>query len=570
MSRLLISALVVCFAATAAAQSKKEPAPAPPSTGKELASAKVVLPAQQHALIVRGLIKKKDCTDNALVLSAALNVGGKELSKPEKIAGHELLARCARRAKAWRSLLQASIYLIENAPDQANPEDVIDAQLALGNEQQAKLALKLIAKKYPKLQAKLTVSFSVIACHKSNFKACYVATKKMLDALEKLQSPPPAVMIKNNLYHALAAAAMGDWKSYETSIGKVNDFAKQHKQDTSKLLGITARIEDFKKMKLFIDESPSKQVPIGTYHLMASKKLDAGSLLTLRLVNHDKAPRSVKATIEIPGMTESMTTTIALPPGQQVTQELTPPLKLDFDPMKIRAVRDSQIVLRITDTKGRSLFEQSFPTQVLPRDHLPTRRKLGTDTNIETFENSLAWITPNAPEVDLFLKKAKDRLKNRTFSGEQSATLPQIKAIFEELKAMGVSYVMDPGLFDDNISVQRTRLPVEVLASTNAQCLEGTLLYATLFEAINIKPLLVFVPGHAFIAWRTSKYDKGLPSVMYLETTMTGGKATFEQAVEAGISATIENLEAKNFELGLATRVDVQKLRKAGYAPQPF
>jgi hypothetical protein len=570
MGRLLIPSLVVCLAATAAAQPKKEPPPAPPSTGKELAQPKVVLPAQLQATLVRELIKKKDCKDKALPLAAALNVGGKELKIEEKIAGNELLAKCARQSKAWTSLLQASVFLVDNAPDKANPEDVIDAQLALGNEKKAAQALKLIVKKYPKHAASLTVSASVLACHKSNFKACYGATKKMLEALGKLQSPPPEAVFKNNMYHALAAAALGDWPAYDESMGRVTELAKARNQDVSKLQGITARIEDFKRMHLFVDENASKQVPLGTYHLMVSKNLDAGSLLTLRLVNHDKAARSVKVSVEIPGMTEVTTATIALPPGEQVTKEFTPPLKLDFDASKIRAARDSQIALKIKNMKGKTIFEQSYATQVLPRDHLPLRRKIGSDAKVDSFENSLAWITPNAPEVDAFLKKAKERLKNRTFSGEQSATLPQVKALFDELKAQGVSYVMDPNLFDDNISVQRTRLPVEVLASTNAQCLEGTLLYATLFEAIGLKPYLIYVPGHAFVAWQPSKYDKGAPPLLFLETTLTGGPATFEQAVEAGISAAVENAQAKNFELGLATRVDVTKLRKSGYAPQPY
>ena len=115
-----------------------------------------------------------------------------------------------------------------------------------------------------------------------------------------------------------------------------------------------------------------------------------------------------------------------------------------------------------------------------------------------------------ADQRGAFIKKAKVRLdaSKDAFSGEQQPTMVQVKALFDELKARGVTYVEDPRVFDERGAIQRTRLPAEVLASTNAQCLEGTLLYASLMEAIGLQPVLVFKKGHAFIAWKTTKFDK--------------------------------------------------------------
>jgi hypothetical protein len=199
---------------------------------------------------------------------------------------------------------------------------------------------------------------------------------------------------------------------------------------------------------------------------------------------------------------------------------------------------------------------------------------MGSDTLVPTYGNALAWITPNAREVDSFLAQAKLRVADpsapKAFTGEQRATVPQVRALFEELKAHGVTYVMDPNVFDPHGAVQRTRLPAEVLASTNAQCLEGTLLYATLFEAIGIQPVLVFVPGHAFIAWKPSKYDQVKTPLLFLETTLTGGAATFEQAVQSATAHFAEDYQAKHFDLGTAALVDVHALRAKGYTAQPY
>ena len=122
------------------------------------------------------------------------------------------------------------------------------------------------------------------------------------------------------------------------------------------------------------------------------------------------------------------------------------------------------------------------------------------------------------------------------FVGEQADTVSQVKAIYDELKARGVSYVMDPTVNTDLVKVQRTRLPSEVLESTNAQCLEGTILFATMLEAIGLRPIIVLVPGHAFVGWHATRADGVKPGAdrLFLETTMVGN-APFEAAVKTAM-----------------------------------
>ena len=63
------------------------------------------------------------------------------------------------------------------------------------------------------------------------------------------------------------------------------------------------------------------------------------------------------------------------------------------------------------------------------------------------------------------------------------------------------------------------RLPRESLEQKEANCIDGTVLFASLLEAISMSPALVMVPGHAFLAWETWR---GNGHWRYLETTMIG------------------------------------------------
>jgi len=52
-----------------------------------------------------------------------------------------------------------------------------------------------------------------------------------------------------------------------------------------------------------------------------------------------------------------------------------------------------------------------------------------------------------------------------------------------------------------------------------ANCIDGAVLYASLFEAIGLEPVIVLVPGHAFVGVKTSPSSN---KYYFLETTLTG------------------------------------------------
>jgi hypothetical protein len=333
-----------------------------------------------------------------------------------------------------------------------------------------------------------------------------------------------------------------------------------------------------KSSRLAVEPDYDPQVPLGIYHLLGALP-SVRPLVTLKLYDFDERDRQVRVEVEVPGVSEKITKTKLLSKGKRELMPLTPPLKGDFALARQRADRPAQLAIKVTalDSGGEKvLYEKSYPITLLPRDTLPLSQHVAADELKPTPGFIAAWVTPNAPAVDQFLQVAKQGVEQGPFSGaftgEQHATLPQVKAIWNALQKQGVSYVMDPEVLSDFGYTQRTRLPSEVLSSKNAQCLEGTILFATLMEAIGLRPILVHVPGHAFVGWHPSAEDKAKPGALYfVETTMVHS-AKFEEAMLVSVHRVESELKAGNFKGGLtgpAYMLELADLRKQGFKPQP-
>ena len=147
-----------------------------------------------------------------------------------------------------------------------------------------------------------------------------------------------------------------------------------------------------------------------------------------------------------------------------------------------------------------------------------------------------AFVTPNAPAIMTFLREVARRHPDGQLIGYQvgpDRVEPQVRAVFEALKGHGITYVnsvlaMTP---EQGLHGQRVRLPRESLADKEANCIDGTVLFASLLEAMSMEAAVVVVPGHAFVGWRTWRSE--LSAWRYLETTMIGSR-TFEEACTSG------------------------------------
>ncbi len=474
------------------------------------------------------------------------------------------VARCAEKEKYF--VLEADIakMLRKADPKNAHPELLARALMGLGDTDTAMTVLGELLAKSPK-DPDLNLTQAKGYCKQRQWKKCLDASNKTLALAEKLknEAEKTAVSARAHKYNARASLHLGDLDTQELStlLMDLNDGDKESVEQLQNAL-VPA-----KAFRLVVEPEYASHVALGVYHLVG--KVDRLAPPVRLYVTNIGDDRQLRIEASIAGVTSTTTKTVPLRKGKDLVLDLTPPLLATFDPSTVRATRQANLELKLTiigaDGTEKVALQESHEISLEPRDFLPMSAAVDKEQRVKTYSYLAAWVTPNAKAIDAFLTDAKKNAPGHSFSGEQSATLPQVKALFEALKGKGVSYVMDPNVMSGMGFGQRTRLPTEVLTSTNAQCLEGTLLYASLLEAVGLEPAIVIIPGHAFVAWHAGPKD-GVPptNVYFLETTMTHG-AEFDDAIKV---AKKEFMQADGNDE--ATVLFVSELRHKGVTPQPF
>jgi hypothetical protein len=115
-------------------------------------------------------------------------------------------------------------------------------------------------------------------------------------------------------------------------------------------------------------------------------------------------------------------------------------------------------------------------------------------------------------------------------------------------------------------SVQRIRLPADVLNQHSGNCIELALLYAAAAEAVDLDIAIILIPGHAYVAIRT---DMTHAQYYFVESTMVGSYS-FEQAVKRGGQEWDEaqpHLDAQEEDYGWVT---ISEMRKKNILPIPW
>jgi hypothetical protein len=179
-----------------------------------------------------------------------------------------------------------------------------------------------------------------------------------------------------------------------------------------------------------------------------------------------------------------------------------------------------------------------------------------------------SWVTPHAAEVERLLSRAKEFMPGRRLPGYESAdvaaqerfTMQQARAIYRALQDQGVSYVKSSMTLGGHEDVsERVRMPAETLDRSSANCIDGAVVYAALFENLGMEPAIVLVPGHAYVGVRVAA---GSNRYLYIETSLTG-RTTFDAAV-ASASRSMAKFKPSEF-----IRIDIRQARLDGIYPMP-
>lgn len=283
---------------------------------------------------------------------------------------------------------------------------------------------------------------------------------------------------------------------------------------------------------------------------------------TLTISNYNDSPLNARILVQVPGWSDAELQNVSIGSGE-VRKLLFAPV---FWPRLYtnHEITAATAVVKVTDSANQPLYNGTVPLRLRSVDDM----YWGPDFRFSSFIAS--WVTPHDPQVEAVLAKAKDFLPGRRLPGyeewkspaEQAlSTREQAKAIYRALHETGVSYVKSSLTFGRNTSVsERVRLPGESLQRQSANCIDGVVMYASLFENLGMDPEVVLVPGHAYVGVRQSE-DSG--SYLYIETAITG-RASFDAAVKAA-SKGLAKVPSKD-----VIHISIADARSAGIYPMPL
>lgn len=277
------------------------------------------------------------------------------------------------------------------------------------------------------------------------------------------------------------------------------------------------------------------QFPSAICHLLDA---ETHPLLTGEITNYDSDQRTrrVRITSFIEGYSARAVSTLELPPRAPKSFQHLPTLFPQARAGLCELTRATlNVLVEDLDTQ-RVEIHATYPLWLQAQTSAALAVRDPSSGAVHDMTPYLgAFVTPNDPPIIAFLRQAAELHPARRlvgYQGDTSKVEPQVKAIFDALKQRAeIVYVNSLVDFspDTNASNQRVRLPRESLADRQANCIDGTVLYASLLEAASLSPALVLVPGHAFLAWET--WNKDPRQWRFLETTMTGSNS-FEEACQ--------------------------------------
>lgn len=223
--------------------------------------------------------------------------------------------------------------------------------------------------------------------------------------------------------------------------------------------------------------------------------------------------------------------------------EITP------DSSKLAALTERVITSFIitVKSKGNKIFEKCYEIEMMTFDHW-----LGSTILPQTI---VSFITPNHPSITELVVKSASVLKQLTGSsvlcayqtGNVLDVRQQVAAVFAAIHQQGIVYRGVTASFET--VGQRIAMPSQVLDTKIGNCLELTLLVASILESIGINCIVIFLHNHAFlgvwlvddcnmcsvsddVSFIEKKCSRGISELIVLECTqLCQETASFEEAV---------------------------------------
>lgn len=189
-----------------------------------------------------------------------------------------------------------------------------------------------------------------------------------------------------------------------------------------------------------------------------------------------------------------------------------------------------------------------------------------------------AYVNEDHPIIQQILKEGLETDIIKSYKGYQGSreknVYAQVLSLWDTLQKRGIRYsnLIESSQSSPVYFSQRVRTIGEALIYSQANCVDGTVLFASLLKAIGIDPVLVRIPGHMFLGFYMNKKHTKME---FLETTLLGSVEqqndstdlkqfrnvesyeSFMKAMEMGRQTYDKNKDSVNFRM-----IDLREVRK--------
>jgi hypothetical protein len=136
-----------------------------------------------------------------------------------------------------------------------------------------------------------------------------------------------------------------------------------------------------------------------------------------------------------------------------------------------------------------------------------------------------AYVNEQHPFVDKLLRESLDTKVVDSFTGYQSKDKAelyrQVYAVWHALTQRDLKYsdITTSSAESDSVNSQHVRMIDESINNAQANCVDGSVLMASVLRKVGIEPVLIMVPGHCYLGFQL---DAEGTEFAALETTLLG------------------------------------------------
>lgn len=289
---------------------------------------------------------------------------------------------------------------------------------------------------------------------------------------------------------------------------------------------------------------------------------NVGQLATVSVYNQGTSGYHIQLEAEVNGITELAVQSAVVNPKKTTTIRIHPSLIVSaFADFPLVQERQVTLTLKvINNDREVEVWQMTKSIEVTPANVRGGFWSLSSGSKPDLSRYVAHWVRPQSDSMPSLIQSASAEHPDNRLVGYQDPsgtgnyaqiTSTQVQAVYNALQKRGISYITAG--YSGNVG-QAILFPDQALRGRSANCMDGVVLFASVLERIGIEPVIVLIPGHAFLGWRTwsnsTTYD-------FLETTMAWGSSSFTAANSKGKTEYQDEVDAGNFTSGTSSYFSV-------------